>query len=220
MAIKKFQKVFHLLIVERELQPYAHLNSTAPTWNSYTALNYFDVHRADVREGIDYFTLSWENRTINLDTIEVPAGKVVTGVRFRVHGNSIGLEVRGTDFDLTSGQLKNIEQSQWYRPAPNVTYEEIPLDNLDVPILSPEKSIPSPLPGRFVRFGPTDKFKDLAQTTIPFIDAQLVEPNNPIALSGVGLYYKSVFGYGGFVGPKLLNYNFAPHIGALTTKRT
>lgn len=212
--------MFHLLIVERELQPYAHLNTTAPTWHSYSKLNYFDVHDAGVREGVDYFTLSWENRTLNLDTIEVPAGKVVTGVRFRTRGSSIGLEVRGTDFDLTTGQLKNIEESQWYRPAPNITHEAIPMDNLDVPILTPEKSIPNPLPYRFVRFGPTDKFKDLAQTTIPFIDAQLVEPNNPIALSGVGLYYKSFVGYGGFVAPKLLNYNFEPHIAALTTIRT
>lgn len=219
VALKKFQNVFHLLIVERELQPYAHLNASSPTWHTYSTLNYFDVHGANVREGIDYFTLTWENRTLNLDTVELPAGKVVTGVRFQVRNGAIGLEVLGTDFDLTTGQLKNLEASHWFGQSTTVMHEEIPLDNLDVPILTPEKSIPHSIPNGSVKFGPSDKFKDLSQTTIPFIDAQLVESNNPIALSGVGLYYKSFPGYGGFVAPKVLNYNFAPHIAALLPKR-
>lgn len=218
--MKKFQNVFHLLIVERELQPYAHLNATTPTWHTYSTLNYFDINAANIREGIDYFALTWENRTLNLDTIELAAGTVVTGVRFKVRNGAIGLEVRGTDFDLTTGQLKNLESSQWHGASPHANREEIPLEGLDVPILTPVKSIPNPLPSRFIKFGPSDKFKDLSQTTIPFIDAQLVESNNPTALSGVGLYYKSFPGYGGFVAPKVLNYNFAPHIAALTAKRT
>lgn len=217
VALRKFQGVFHLVIVERELKPYATLNATAATWHTYTPVDYFTIHDALVREGIDYHTLTWENRSINLDAVEVPTGKVVTGLRFRVVDGAITLQVRGTDFDFVSGRLKNQENSFWFKNQ-NKERTEILLENLDIPTLTPEKSIPNILPTRFVRFGPTDKFKDLAQTTIPFIDSQLVESHNPMPLSGVGLYYKAFPGYGGFIAPKILNYNYGPHIvGPSTT---
>lgn len=192
VALRKFQGVFHLIIVERELKPYAALDVTNPTWHMYNKVDYFHIHDSLVREGIDYHTLDYHNRSINLDTVEVPTGKVVTGVRFRVVNGVITLQVRGTDFDFISGRLKNLESSFWY------VYEakertQIPLDNLDIPTLTPEKSIPNILKDRFISFGPTDKYKDLAATTIPFIDAQLVESHNPMPLSGVGLYYKVKF---------------------------
>lgn len=204
------------MIVERELKPYATLNVSNPTWHMWSKVDYFHIHDALVREGIDYHTLTWENRSINLDTVEVPSGKVVTGVRFRVVNGAITLQVRGTDFDFISGRLKNVENSVWY--ASEVKERtEIPLDSLDVPTLTPEKSIPYILKDHYVKFGPTDKFKDLAQTTIPFVDSQLVESHNPMPLSGVGLYYKTFPQFGGFIAPKILNYNFGPHIGALNS---
>ncbi|XP_055324696.1 uncharacterized protein LOC129579082 isoform X2 [Sitodiplosis mosellana] len=216
LAFRKFQGVFHLMIVERELKPYAALNVTNPTWHMWSKVDYFHIHDALVREGIDYHTMTWENRSINLDTVEVPSGKVVTGCRFRVVNGVITLQVRATDFDFISGRLKNLESSFWYvSEAKERT--QIPLDNLDVPTLTPEKSIPNILKDRYITFGPTDKFKDLSQTTIPFIDSQLVESHNPMPLSGVGLYYKTFPGYGGFIAPKILNYNFGPHIGALSS---
>lgn len=120
----------------------------------------------------------------------MPVGKVVTGVRMRVVDGAITLQVRGTDFDFTTGRLKNLGSSFWY-VSHKKDRTEIPLDNLDIPTLTPEKSILNILKDRFLKFGPTDKFKDLSQTTIPYIDSQLVESHNPTALSGVGLYYKS-----------------------------
>ncbi|XP_031620531.1 uncharacterized protein LOC116339051 isoform X2 [Contarinia nasturtii] len=216
VALRKFQGIFHLVIVERELKPYATLNVTNPTWHLYNAVEYFHIHDALVREGIDYHTLTWQNRSINLDTVEVPTGKVVTGVRFRVFDGAITLQVRATDFDFISGQLKNVDHSFWYMNDNSVERTEIPLDSLDIPTLSPEKSIPNVLTKRFVKFGPSDKYKDLAQTTIPFIDSQLVESHNPMPLSGVGLFWKAFPGYGGFVAPKILNYNYGAHIGALS----
>lgn len=211
IALRKFQGVFHFVVTDRELRPYGTLDTTTPTWNSYSSVNYFNVHDSHVREGIDFHTLNWENRTINLDTVEVPTGKVVTGVRFRIVDDTITLQVRATEFDFITGRLTNLERSTWYiNDKKNRT--EINLDNLDVPILTPEKSIPNIQPNLYVKFGPTDKFKDLAQTTIPYIDAQLVESHNAVPLGGVGLLYKAFSGYGGFIAPKILNYNLAPHI--------
>lgn len=217
VALRKFQGVFHLVIVERELKSYATLNVTAPTWHSYNPIDYFHIHDSLVREGIDYHTLTWENRSINLDTVEVPTGKLVTGLRFRIIDGAISLQARATEFDFVSGRLKNLENSYWYT-SQTKNRTEITLDNLDVSTLTPEKSIPNISQKTFLKFGPTDKFKDLSQTTIPFVDSQLVESHNPMPLSGVGLMYKAFPGYGGFVAPKILNYNLGPHIvGPSTT---
>lgn len=216
VALRKFQGIFHLVIVERELKPYATLDVSNPTWHLFNKVDYFNIHDATVREGIDYHTLTWQNRSINLDTVELPTGKVVTGVRMRVVDDAITLQVRGTDFDFTTGRLKNLDRSFWFS-SEKKTHTEIPLESLDIPILSPEKSIPNILSDRFLKFGPSDKYKDLSQTTIPYIDSQLVESHTPIPLSGIGFYYKAFPGYGGFVGPKILNYNFGPHIVGPTT---
>lgn len=187
------------------------MNATSPAWASYGTGGYFSLHDPQIRNGIDYHTLTWQNRSVNLDTVEIPAGKVVTGVRFRVVDGALQLQVRATDFDFTAGRLTNVDNSFWYT-SPRKQRTELVLEHPDVPTLSPAKSIPSILPDRFIKFGPSDKYKDIAQTTIPFIDSQLVESHNPGPLSGVGLFHKGYPGYGGFIAPKILNYNFSPHI--------
>lgn len=53
---------------------------------------------------------------------------------------------------------------------------------------------------------------DLAQNTVPYLDAQDVTSIPPVALSGAGIYHKGQSYYGGFVAPKLYTYDFAPHI--------
>lgn len=193
------------------MKPFGLVNSSSPAWASYGSGGYFNLHDPQIREGQDYHTLTWQNRTINLDTVEVPAGKVVTGVRFRVVDGALQLQVRATDFDFTAGRLTNIESSFWYT-SPRKPRTELVLDHPDVPTNCREKSIPNILPDRYIKFGPSDKYKDIAQTTVPFIDSQLVESHNPGPLSGVGIYYKGFIGYGGFIAPKILNYNFSPHI--------
>lgn len=65
-----------------------------------------------------------------------------------------------------------------------------------------------------MQFQPTDIDKDAAQTTVPFLDATKLEANVP--LSGIGLYYKSTYGYGGFIGPKLIVFDSAKYITPLT----
>lgn len=200
-----------MLVVERELKPFGLVNSSNPAWASYGSGGYFSLHDPQIREGLDYHTLTWANRTVNLDTVEVPAGKLVTGVRFRVIDGAISLQVRATDFDFSSGRLTNVDNSFWYT-APRKIRTELVLENPDVPTNSRDKSIPTILVDRFIKFGPSDKYKDIAQTTVPFIDSQLVESPNPGPLSGVGLYHKGFPGYGGFIAPKILNYNFSPHI--------
>lgn len=54
--------------------------------------------------------------------------------------------------------------------------------------------------------------KDAAQSTVPFIDTQEVTSNPPVPLSGVGIYHKGRQGYGGFLAPKIMTYDFTPHV--------
>lgn len=68
-------------------------------------------------------------------------------------------------------------------------------------------------PGQYIMFTHTDFYADVGQTTIPFFDAQEVSSDPPMALSGVGLYYKTLLGSGGFVAPMIVAFNERPKIG-------
>ena len=54
----------------------------------------FDVNHPDYREGKDYMTMSYEERSLDLDMIEALPGHVITGVRMRKLGGHINLEAR------------------------------------------------------------------------------------------------------------------------------
>lgn len=61
-------------------------------------------------------------------------------------------------------------------------------------------------------FVPSSVQRDLAQTTLPYIDIQAVTSNPPVPLAGVGILYKGKLHNGGFLAPKLFTYDFVPHI--------
>lgn len=169
----------------------------------------FNVDDEDVDEGQDYTTLSWANRSIALVSAIIEDNEhVVTGVRFRRSHNHIRLEVRATRFDFETGHLKDPGKSIWI--GNNAILREVKIHRPDVPTKSRVKSTFYPENNNFVRFQPTDFEKDASQTTIPFLDASRLEASSPLA--GVGLYYKSTYGYGGFIGPKLIVFDFGKYI--------
>ncbi len=176
-----------------------------------------DFKRNDfgIFEGVDYFTLSWQNRSINLDTITAPPGSVVTGIRFTVVNEHLNFEIRSTQFNFNTGRLygrsewisnKNMKRSVLLldRPEPSR-----PLNHFE----SKRRSIPDNTPNKFIKFRPTDPEKDAGQTTVPFIDTQMVRPRELTLLSGVGIYYKGLPGYGGFIAPKLILYDMSAYLG-------
>lgn len=168
-----------------------------------------------LKEGIDYHTLSHENRSVNLDSLVAPPGTVLTGIKFKAEKGHLGLEIRATRFDFNSGNLQDVARSEWISNSAPVRIP-ILLESPDKSDRSPSKSIPDITPNRYVDFQPTDIGKDAAQSTVPFIDTELVEPTHPSILSGVGLYYKGQPGFGGFIAPKIITYDFAPHIKVQT----
>lgn len=63
-----------------------------------------------------------------------------------------------------------------------------------------------------MEFGPTDLDLDAGQTTIPYLDTQLVAPQPPVPLAGIGIYHKGRDYSGGFIAPKVFTYDFSKHI--------
>lgn len=89
---------------------------------------------------------------------------------------------------------------------------KINIDNEGLPTLSPIKSIPISGHNQYMDFVPSSVQRDLAQTTLPYIDIQAVTSNPPVPLAGVGIFYKGKLHNGGFLAPKLFTYDFVPHI--------
>lgn len=167
----------------------------------------FKVTDKDVREGIDYHTLTYENRSINFDAVTVPEGQVVTGVRFQLFNGHLRLGVRGTEFDFESGTLFDLDNSTWYVNENSGRHKIVVTDAKPIGLLG--RPIVNNIADTYIEFGPSDIDADAAQTTVPFIETSKVEPIVPTILSGVGLIYKGKPGYSGVVSPTLLVYDFS-----------
>lgn len=181
------------MISERDLFAFGKVNDTLRRTQIWKNNNIEFLK--DGEQNIDYFTLTREYRTINLDTIVLPLGKVVTGIRFQTHANRLHLEIRATDFDYETGKLKNLEQSAWIKN--NLNTEERTQINIldpDSPTRTTKIQEPFDSDNKFIEFRSTDIKKDLAQLTVPYFESILLEASEPKPLSGVGLYYKgSIF---------------------------
>lgn len=205
--IAKPNHLIELVISERKLQSYGQLKATNnyfhynfPSWKR--AERRFSVNDSNVVDGIDYHALTYDKRAINFDTIVVPKGQVLTGVRFSLLNGHIRLEIRGTDFNFETGTLYNLENSTWYGNE-NSGRHKIVINN-SKPIGLMGQPIINIIPDSYVEFTPSDKDADAAQTILPFLETTKVEPIFPTILSGAGLHYKGKPGHGGVVAPKLV----------------
>lgn len=202
VRIVKKNGIIHLTAIERSLLPNARLDE-----NDKNEISNYNFTMTDlrVRSGIDYFTMTYDNRTLNLDTIVATSrDEVVTGVRFRVLSGSVYLEVRFTYFDEDTGKLDLTTSSEW---KSNIENERTPIsvEHADIPTKSDEQSTPMGSDdSNSIKFVPTSWVLDMAQTTVPFIDTILVETPQLEALSGVGIFLKNSVGFGGYVAPRLI----------------
>lgn len=116
-------------------------------------------------------------------------------------------------FAQITGELKNLDKSVWINSEIK-KHTELLLDEPDLPIRAIKPLEPDWTPNQFIKFGPTDRVKDAAQVTVPFLDGTFVE-GNPTLLQGIGLYYKSQPHYGGFIAPYLIAFDFGSLINPL-----
>lgn len=106
--------MIQFLIAESVLLPYGRLNTSIPGLedNQGSAYNRFKGHPefkltdSGITNGVDYHTLTYEHRAINLDTVQAPPGKIVTGIRFHATDQSmLTIQIRITDFNYETGTL-------------------------------------------------------------------------------------------------------------------
>lgn len=72
----KVNRVIHIQIKEGELLPRGGLNMSSIRWKS---VENYSTTDPNVKNDVDYKTLSWEQRAIDLDDLEGEDGHVLTG---------------------------------------------------------------------------------------------------------------------------------------------
>ncbi|CAL4162549.1 unnamed protein product [Meganyctiphanes norvegica] len=211
----KFTKqrgVIHMKIQQGQALPQGQVNSTTLRWQDVEPIN---IKSSAYQNGVHYKKLSYEERNIDLDRLTAIESHVVTGVRFRMLGGHLNLEVQITPVNFTTGELRPFK-SYWISndntPAmAKNPRREISVVNLDIPTRYPGSTRIDSVPDSFIRFGPSSITLDAAQSTIPFFDAQTVAPVPASWMSGVELYHKGRRGTGGFLGLQVMTYNTSQH---------
>lgn len=214
LRFKKVNRIIHIQIQEGELQARGFVNASTLSWKPVSDYKLLD---RGIRNGLDYHTMSWDKRAIDLDDLIAPNSHVVTGIRLRVVGTHLNLEIRVTEADFTTGRLIDPEETSFWKSNDNTESSSdkrtpIKLKNPDIPILSQTPSEIDSATNQYIEFTHSDLDRDVGQTTVPYIDAQDVISRVPVALSGAGVYHKGKTNYGGFIGLKLITYDFQPHI--------
>lgn len=91
---------------------------------------------------------------------------------------------------------------------------ELMLDEPDLPIRATRPLEPNWTPNQFIKFRPTDRVKDAAQETVPYLDGTFVEGKTTL-IRGFGLYYKGQPHFGGFIAPYLIAFDFGSLISPM-----
>lgn len=218
LRFQKVNRIIHIQIQQGQLLPRGQINATTVEWNPISDYKLLD---RGIRSGLDYHTMTWDKRAIDLDDLESPRTKdhVVTGIRFRVLGGHLNLEIRITEFNFTSGQLIDPDEKSFWISSD--TTESSPGNTRRTPVKLKNPDVPSEIraaseidsePNQYIEFTHTDLDRDAAQSTVPYIDCQEVTSFPPVALSGAGIYHKGTALSGGFLGLRLSTYDYGPHI--------
>ena len=86
----KKNRIIQIEIEQSSPLPEGVINETDRTWIENEALS--------LAETEDIFEMSYESRSLDLDTLEAPKGHVITGLKFRKLGSHINLEARVSHF--------------------------------------------------------------------------------------------------------------------------
>nr|BAM19671.1 conserved hypothetical protein [Papilio xuthus] len=213
IRLVKHGRVFHLQISEGTLGERGAVKA-----GSWVPIQKFDPNDQGFREGTDYHTLTYERRAIDLDELDSPVGHVLTGVRFRMIGAHLHFEIRSTPFNYTTGRLspeKGIWISNDNTEGAEKPRSQLTLHRPDIPTRSPMPLSVDSKHDQFIEFTNTDFEADAAQSTVPFIDIQSVQPLKGGGLSsGAGLIHRGAPGSGGFIAVKLFTYDYSRHVKA------
>jgi len=190
------------------------IDETSRTWVEPKQIAYSDVKNL-TKNTRNVFTMSYEQRAMDMDTLVAPDGHVLTGVKLRNIGGHLNLEIQVTPMEFTTGNVVS-DRSTWIAndntPATDVPRTLVPIIMPDIPTKYSGPNSVDTTNDQFIQFDASSAHKDVSQTTVPFIDAQPVAPVPATWLAGAGLYHKGRVGYGGFVGFKVSTYDFSRHL--------
>ena len=210
----KIGRVIHIQIQEGQALGRGFVNESTVDWQPIVPI---EINQPDSTEdGMNYATLNFEQRALDLDDLVAPEGHVVTGLRFRKLGGHLNLEMEASPIDYSSGFI-DVERAIWMAND-NTPFSELnPRRKLklfapDVPIRSHLPALPDSAPDQYLEFQVSSLEKDVSQTTVPFIDGTAVVTQPPSWLTGVGIYHKGQPGYGGYVAFRIATLNVSQHL--------
>ncbi|OXU21737.1 hypothetical protein TSAR_008991 [Trichomalopsis sarcophagae] len=153
---------------------------------------------------------------INLDDLQAPVGHVIVGVGLKeiIRNNvkMLGLQILTKPVNFTSGELLGSSTNHMVFEPSWSNDKEVKIKEYDIPTNSIAKSVNISQPGQFVRLQLSGFDSDVGQNTIPFFDKQPVTTSPSALISGLGLYHKHRQNSGGFVGIKLITFDYEPHL--------
>lgn len=134
LKFTKKNRIIHLQIEEGELLAEGNIDKNNVAW---VPVNDFLLNERGVYKDQTYFTLSWNNRAIDLDVLEGREGHVLTGVRFQKIGSHLNFQIQVTPFDYATGKLHPL-MSEWVDNVnteftPGAKRTRIELSETDVP---------------------------------------------------------------------------------------
>ncbi|XP_062134531.1 uncharacterized protein LOC133844517 isoform X2 [Drosophila sulfurigaster albostrigata] len=114
----KKNRIFHLQIQQGELLPRGLINESTVEWKP---VDNYEIGDSNAKEGVDYHTLTYQNRAIDLDEVTKPDDTtfVVTGVRFQVLDGHLNLKVHFSQLDFVKGKLIDPEVNSIWQSNDN-----------------------------------------------------------------------------------------------------
>ena len=111
------------------------IDETTRTWVEPNQIAYSDVRNLTKNTG-SVFTMSYEQRAMDMDTLTAPEGHVLTGVKLRNIGGHLNLEIQVTPMEFTAGNVVS-DRSTWIAndntPATDKPRTLVPIIMPDIP---------------------------------------------------------------------------------------
>ncbi|KAK0071791.1 hypothetical protein PV325_012362 [Microctonus aethiopoides] len=209
-----YKNVLHLQIQQSKFV-LENINDNSSEWKSLESSQSY-LNNSKIQTEM----LSKFSGQIYLDDVILPPEYAVTGVRFRSRSQSpegFFLQVLGAPIDLETGML-DTTRANWYSAnslfSKTKSYErnriEINVKNRDDPTRCKGYDYDRTA-NNYIKFYHSSVLKDGGQSTVPFIDAQPVETYPPFPLGGIGLFYRSKDGCGGYITPRIFTIDISKY---------
>jgi len=203
-------KIFHLQIQQARVLREGGIDEETKEWKEPAS-----VDSNNLTTNPKIFTMSYEQRAMDLDRLTAPEGYILTGLKLRSIGGHLNLEIQVTPVSFATAELMR-DQSIWIAndntPASRRPRKLLPLVIPDIPTRLIGSNKVDGEHDEYLQFDTTSAHKDVSQTTIPFIDGQPVSPSPATWLAGAGIYHKGRIGFGGFIGISVETYDFSRHL--------